>query len=604
MKKESIYKTILAGAGLILGPGVLWAAPEEKPNIIHIMADDLGWRDLSIYGSETYQTPNIDRLATLGIRFSNAYSSSPLCSPSRAAVLTGQSVGRLKFTTPSGHEAEAILDPKESESSSPGLPMTIPQSRTRLPLESVTISRVLKEQGYQTAFLGKWHLGRDPHLPENFAFDVVIGGRGTPGPPAPGYFGPWPNANLPDVAGHPNVDDVLGDEAAKYIATHKDKPFFMALWFYHVHAPFQAKPDEVEGFRPTAAAAKYQRSAVMASMIKTLDDNVGRVLDELEKQGLTKKTIVIFTSDNGGNIHNRTEGEAPTSNHPLRAGKGNGYEGGVRVPLIVSWPEKIAPNSTTDAVNIGYDFFPTVLDVLGLSASKDWQLDGKSALPAWRGESFERGPIYIHFPHTVPATGNIADTAVRDGKWKLLRFFHAGRNQQDEYELYDLSKDIGETRNLAQLYPEVVERLSADLTRKLDETGALLARSNPSYNPDWERGGFRVADGGYLMGGNAQSANIIAKGPQQATIRYRVPEGAAGRELELELTSNCAEAVVGGVGVEPIWAQAIAVSPDSEKHTIRVPLGAEVSSQSLVTLVFDLRHAGNIRLEQAKLVKH
>ena len=183
------------------------------------MADDLGWRDPGTYGSETFKTPHIDALAANGMRFSNAYSASPLCSPTRASVLTGQTVGRIRITSPTGHIPQVILDPKETTTGYAGFPMTNPQNRSRLPLESVTISRILKDQGYRTAFMGKWHLGHEPYIPENFGFDVVWSGRGTPGPPQGRFFGPWDEvANLPKVEGSPNVDDVLGDEALKYIA--------------------------------------------------------------------------------------------------------------------------------------------------------------------------------------------------------------------------------------------------------------------------------------------------------------------------------------------------------------------------------------------------
>ena len=229
---------------LLLCTSGLWAG-DKQPNIILMLADDLGWRDLGCYGSELYQTPHLDALAANGVRFSNAYSASPLCSPTRASILTGQTPGRLRITQPNGHSPKVILDPVVPETGSPGRPMTNPETRTRLPLDSLTISQVLQQAGYRTGFMGKWHLGFDPYIPENFGFDVVVGGRGFPGPPPPGFFGPWDpeKTNMPLVEGPTHADDVLGDEAVRFIkeSHQQEQPFFLALWFFDVHAPFVGK---------------------------------------------------------------------------------------------------------------------------------------------------------------------------------------------------------------------------------------------------------------------------------------------------------------------------------------------------------------------------
>ena len=602
-KKATIAKTTLAMAGLLTFSAAAEESQAPRPNIIHIMVDDLGWRDLSIYGSETFHTPNIDALAARGIRYSNAYAASPLCSPTRASTLTGQTVGRVRFTSPTGHIAQVILDPQESETGAPGYPMTNPATRSRLPLESTTISQVLKDNGYRTAMMGKWHLGHDPYIPENFGFDVVIGGRGTPGPPQSRFFGPWnEEANLPPVEGSPNVDDVLGDEAVKFIAGNADDPFFLALWLYNVHAPFQGKPEDIEAYRPFAESAWYQRSAIMASMVKTLDDNVGKIMAELEKQGLLDNTIVIFTSDNGGNMYDRPEGENPTNNNPLRAGKGNNYEGGIRVPLIVSWPQEIAFNTVTDAVNISYDFFPTVLDILDIPAPAGWPLDGKSALPAWQGEPFERGPVYTVFPHTVLATGNVSNVAMIDGKWKLMRFFNTGIDQQDEYELYDLSIDPGETRNLAAAYPGRTSQMAAEMARHLGETGTLLPRKNPNYDPDLIYGGFQMVKGGFLAGGNDTSATVTAK-DHRVTMRYHIPaQSTPGNVLEFDFLSNCVVGITAGPGTLPVFGSPALTIPDLESRKIRVPLNAEVSD-GVITVVLDLEQPGRMHISEPKIVR-
>lgn len=578
------------------------AAQPPRPNIIHIMADDLGWRDLSCYGSETFQTPHIDALAKRGMLFSNAYAASPLCSPTRAATLTGQTVGRIRLTTPGGHVPEVVLDVKERKAGSPGFPATEPETRTRIPMESVTMSKVLKGAGYRNAFIGKWHLGHDPYIPENFGFDVVIGGRGTPGPPAPGFFGPWPKeANFPPTTGNPNADDVMGDAAVDYIAKNADAPFFMCFWPYNVHAPFQAKPRDIEEARPRTEGALHQDSAIMAAMVKSLDDNVGKIVQELEKRAILDNTLIIFTSDNGGNMYDRPEGRNPTHNHPLRAGKGNNYEGGTRVPLIVSWPGVVSEGTFSDAVSISYDWFPTVLDVAGLKPPADWVLDGKSLLPAMRGEQFERGPIFSIFGHNVAATGNLANVWVRDGKWKLLRFFHSGPDQTDEFELYDLDADPGETHNLAAAIPKVVEQLATVLADHLAESKTLLPRLNPQYNPNLRQAGFEMIRGGFLVGGaEKEGAEITAK-HQSVTLRYHPPADATGDKLRIQVTSNCARSIIAARGKALVFGPPARITPDPTEQTVTIPLG-QSSGTGTITLVLELTQPGRILLAKAELV--
>jgi arylsulfatase A-like enzyme len=593
---------IAAFVGIMVAVGSTQAkTPANRPNIIHIMVDDLGWRDLSVYGSETFHTPNIDALAARGIRFSSAYASSPLCSPTRASVITGQSCGRLNYTAPSGHVREVVLHPVESDSADPGMPMTIPQSATRVPMEIPTIGTIFKQAGYQTAFFGKWHLGHEPYIPENYGFDVVVGGRGTPGPPPPGFFGPWPEeANFPPTRGNPNADDVMGDATVRFIQDKAGDPFFIALWLYNVHAPFQGKPDYIGERHDLAEAAWYQRSAIMASMVKTMDDNVGKVMDELARQGLLENTLVIFTSDNGGNMYDRPEGENPTNNNPLKGGKGNTYEGGIRVPFIVSWPGVVPVNSVSDAVIVSYDFYPTVLDILGLPAPEGHVLDGVSLLPAFRSEPTDRGPVYIVFPHTVYATGNYANIAMREGKWKLIRFFHSGPNQEDEFELYDLSADPGETRNLAFFYPSVTQRMSEEMVRYFTEAGTLLPRRNPQYKPNYIQGGFQVVNGGIIVTGGENSVGITSKGPS-VTLRHLIPANAEpGDTLELDFMSNCAVSLTAGPGETPVFGKPVVVRPDLENRRIYLPLGAEVSG-GVITIVIDLVQPGRVYLSRPVL---
>lgn len=577
-------------------------AATERPNIVHIMADDLGWRDLSVYGSESFHTPNIDRLAERGMLFSNGYAASPLCSPTRAATLTGQTVGRIRITTPTGHLPQVILDPVETPTSTPGMPMTNPQNRSRLPLDSVTLSQILKDNGYATAFMGKWHLGHDPFIPENFGFDKVVGGRGTPGPPQSRFFGPWDpeKDNVPQVEGSPNIDDVLGDQAVKWIAEKKDQPFFLALWLYNPHAPFEGKPDDIEAAREQAEMGLYQQSAIMASMVKTIDDNVGKVMDALEAQGLLENTLVIFTSDNGGNMYDRPEGFNPTNNHPLRAGKGNNYEGGSRVPLIACWPTVVPKGSTSETICISYDWFPTFLDMAGIEAPQNWPLDGISLLPALRGESLQRGPIYSIFPHTVLATGNFANVWMRKGHWKLFRFFNTGPGQTDEYELYDLRSDIGETHNLAAHHPEVVQHMSAVLNEHLGESGTLLPRRNPNYDPAMRTGGFEMRKGALFVGNPDPDSAVFTAKDKRVTLRYHVKPGERGRSLVLDVMSNCAISAIAGAGEQPVFGPPARITPDVRRREIRLPLPVKVS-EGILTLDFHLEQPGRTHLFNARL---
>ncbi len=580
----------------------LSAASEQKPNIVMIIVDDLGWRDVGCYGSELYQTPNVDTLAAEGLSFSNAYSSSPLCTPTRASILTGQTVGRLRLTTPVGHVPETKLDARERTVASPGLPMTEPETNNRIPLDSLTISKLLKAHGYATAFMGKWHLGYDPYIPENFGFDHVVGGRGFPGPPPPGFFGPWDPelTNMPVVEGSPNADDVLGDEAVRFIESKQDEPFFLALWFFNVHAPFQGKPELVEKYRPLAENTQYQKSAIMGAMVETMDQNVGKVSEVLTRLGLDENTIIIFSSDNGGNMYDRPEGVNPTNNFPLKAGKGNNYEGGSRVPLIVKWPGKLPAAEWTDTIAISYDYFPTLLEVAGIDAPADAVLDGVSLVPSFDGETMVRPPITSMFGHTVLATGNIANVWVRDGQWRLLRFFHTGLDQTNEYELYDLSLDPGESNNLAVSHHDKVAELNAWLDQHLKDTQTLLPRKNPDYDPELMQAGFTMGQGGYFSGGADTEKVTMTSKYDQVSLRYTPKPGESGSHLELTLLSNCAVGVAASDGGG--YGSPVAVRPDLSPHRVKIPL-ERVATGSPINVVFDMSQPGRTHLSEISLVE-
>lgn len=578
------------------------AVAEKKPNIVMIIVDDLGWRDVGCYGSELYETPAVDALAAGGLSYSNAYASSPLCTPTRASILTGQTVGRLRITTPEGHLPAVNLDPQERMTEAAGYPMTNPETGNRLPLDAITISKILKDGGYVTSFMGKWHLGYDPYIPENYGFDHVVGGRAFPGPPPPGFFGPWDTkvTNMPEVEGSPNADDVLGDEAVRFIESKQDEPFFLALWFFNVHAPFQGKPELIEKYAPLAANAQYQKSAIMGAMVETMDQNVAKVSDALARLGLDKDTIIIFSSDNGGNMYDRPDGVNPTNNFPLKGGKGNNYEGGSRVPLIVKWPGRIPAGAWTDTIAISYDYFPTLLEVTGIETPSDAVLDGVSLVPSFDGTTMERPPITSMFGHTVLATGNISNVWVRDGKWKLLRFFHTGKGQSHHYELYNLSVDPGETNNLAQQEPTRVAQLNAWLDQHLEETETLLPRKNPDYNPELLQAGFRMEQGGYFAGGANTNEATITTNQDRVTLHYTPQEGELGTALEFTVLTNCAVGVTasttGGYG------RPVSITPDLKAHTVRVPLGGETDAAG-IHLIFDMPQPGRIHLSKVRLLR-
>ena len=455
----------------------------KQPNIILIVADDLGWKDSGAYGSEFYQTPGIDRLASEGVLFTDAYSANPLCCPTRASLLTGQYPARLRFTAASGHIPQAILDPQLGTSAAPTMPAIIPQSRSRLPNEYVTYAELLKEAGYRTAFVGKLHLCRDEYIPENQGFDVVVGGRHHPGPPPPGmFFAPWDIDTIKKVDPGTHISDAITDEALDFINDNRNGPFLLNLWYYDVHAPFQAKPELLDQYEQRIDSDYSQRSPTMGAMIETMDTNIGRLLKELDRLRIRKDTIIIFTSDNGGNMYNEVDGTTPTNNAPLKSGKGNNYEGGVRVPLIVSWPFKSVGGTTSDAVISSVDMYPTILTMAGLPLRPEYHVDGVDFTEAIEGKSHDRGPTISHFPHYVPATDNLPNTSVRVGDFKLYRFYYDGEDQAHRYELYNLNEDIGETNNLAAAMPEKVESLDGIIEQYLVEADVLVPIKNPRYN--------------------------------------------------------------------------------------------------------------------------
>jgi len=481
------------GAGTLLAAS-LRRSPlaNQRPNIVFILADDLGWRDLGCYGSNFYETPNIDRLAQMGMRFTNAYAANPLCSPTRASILTGQYPYRLRITLPNGHLREELLDPIVPSSGPPSQKAVTPQVRNRLPFETYTLAEALRDVGYRTGHFGKWHLGWPPYNPENHGFDFSFPpNQSWPSPP--NYFAPFRKdavKDIPELQDAPegkHIDEIVVEQALNFIRRNRTQPFFVNLWLFSVHAPFQGREDLIAKYRQKAERMPNnpQRSPIMGAMIEAMENCVGMFLRGLEEMGLMDNTIIIFTSDNGGNMYDRVGlGLPPTNNSPLRNGKASLYEGGTRVPLIVVWKGRIKPNSISDAIVSSIDFYPTLVEIAGAKVPKGHVVDGVILLPVLLGQgSLQREAIFCHFPHYAPATGTVPGVWVRKGDWKLIRFFCDNDDQTDRFELYNLREDIGETNNLADKHPELVRELNALIDRHLWETQALVPVKNPNYRP-------------------------------------------------------------------------------------------------------------------------
>lgn len=458
------------------------AAPDQKlPNIVFILADDLGLMDSDLYGSKYYETPNLRRLAKRGMMFTNAYAASPLCSPTRASILTGKYPARLRITTPACHLPP--LDPTQpllAKKASPNHKMVTPQSRRFLPLEEYTFAEAFEDAGYKTSFIGKWHLGlEEKYWPKNQGFQYDLG---APNPGPPSYFSPYRFKTIPDGPEGEYITDRITDEAVKYLDNHKDGPFMLCHWHFAVHAPFQAKEDITKKYRNRKDPRGKQDCPVMASMIQSMDESVGRVIDKIDSLGIADNTIIIFMSDNGGNMYNEVEGTTPTNNYPLRGGKGNSYEGGTREPCIIVWPKVVIPNTRCDEIITSTDFYPTMLEMVGIKPRKDNALDGVSIVPLLKGKSkLSREAIFCHFPHYVPATNNLPCTYVRKGEWKLMRIYGEGPDRTNAYELYNLKDDVGEQNNLAKTMPSKVKELDHLIDQFLEDTDAIIPVKNPAY---------------------------------------------------------------------------------------------------------------------------
>ena len=461
---------------LLLATLSLHAAEIAKPNIIFILADDLGQMDIGAFNPKTfYETPNIDALANRGMRFTQGYAACCVCSPTRGSIMTGKYPPRFGITNfiPGGRAGKLL----------PAL------NAGHLPLEEVTIAEALRDGGYSTFFAGKWHLGGEEFYPGAQGFPKELdNGAGKKGNAQ--FWYPVSDLPVPDHKDDPKTTERIVNEAVKFIDAHQHTPFYAYLPFLAVHVPIGARPELVAKYTRKAAGAPMdawgqegknqvrlvQNQANYAAMLEQLDAGIGRVLAAVEKNGLTEKTIVVFMSDNGG--LSTAEG-SPTSNLPLRGGKGWPYEGGVREPMIVVAPGVTKAGSTCESPVISTDFYPTLLELAGQALKPEQHLDGVSFLPLLKGETAPRGKsLYWHYPHYANQ-GGAPYGAIRDGDWKLIEWYEDG-----SLELYNLPQDIGEKTNLAAQQPDKAIALHEKLVAWRKDVGALMPTPNPAFEPN------------------------------------------------------------------------------------------------------------------------
>ena len=527
-----------------------WGKPAK--NIILILADDLGWADTTLYGKTSlYETPNIQRLAKRGMIFSNAYAS-PICSPTRASILTGQNPARHGMTSPAAHLPEVRLKPAAQTVGRPDRKSTNIKTATRIDPAVPTLGEILKEAGYATAHFGKWHLGMKGFTPLEHGFDMDLPHWHGPGPKT-GYLAPWgyPNPAFPEGAPGQHIEDRMAKEAVTWLKNRdRTKPFFINYWQFSVHAPFGAKPEFIERYRKKIKHGEKQQSPTYAAMVHSLDEAVGTLLDALDNEGVADETIIVFYSDNGGNIHCGLEetdaaGEkyitAITSNHPLRGGKGGIHEGGIRVPAVVVWPGVTKPDSRNDTRIQANDLYPTILRMLNLKHPEDHVIDGVDFSNALSGQKMERKPMFTY----VPGHGNTPQwlppsMAVHHGDWKFIRTFHYGEDGKHQYRLYNLRNDIGENHNVAKLHPERVKVMDQWITDYLAEAKVVVPLPNPKFDPaKFDPATIGVQKGGLKMPrakkkpGDAAPAATVSKKLMLGWIARNADVTAKGDLLEI-----------------------------------------------------------------------
>lgn len=456
-------------------------AESSRPNFVFFLVDDLGWADVGCFGSTFHETPNIDALCASGMKFTNGYAACPVCSPTRASILTGRHPVRVDVT-------DWLPGARARKSQKPRF-LHI-DDRDNLALEEVTIAEVLRDAGFQTFFAGKWHLGGQGHWPTDQGFDFNIGGCDRGSPPG-GYYAPWKNPNLKANQKDEYITERLTQESIRFVETRKkDAPFLLYLSYYNVHTPITPYRKRISHYEDKAktlfkktsppitehdgVSRSRQDNPDFASMVAAVDDSVGAILAALDKQGLADNTVVCFFSDNGGLCTKPQPG--PTSNLPLRAGKGWLYEGGVREPTIIRAPGITNPGSVSDTPVVSMDFFPTILEIAGLPAMPKLHNDGVSLVSVLKNsdQTIER-PLFWHYPHYHGSTWT-PGASIREGDWKLIEFYEFGN-----IELYNLKNDPGEHEDLAAANPEIATRLAEKLRQWQRDMNAKMPQPDPNY---------------------------------------------------------------------------------------------------------------------------
>ena len=454
----------------------------KQTNFLFLLVDDMGWADIGANGSTYHETPNIDRLAKSGMRFTQGYAAGSVCSPTRASIMTGRHPVRVDIT-----------DWIPGQANRPANPLLHPEDRSHLPLEETTIAEALKEHGYQTFFAGKWHLGDKGQWPTDQGFDINIGGHHRGSPPG-GYYGPWSNPTLKAKRKDEYLTERLTEESVKFLEERDQaKPFLLYLSYYNIHTPIQAYKKHIDHYQSKAAKAfegktptepehdgtnrLRQDNPALATMVAAVDDSVGVLLAKLTELKLDENTVVIFFSDNGGLSTLQRGRFGPGCNLPLRAGKGWLYEGGVREPTIIRAPGVTQPGSVSHKPLISMDFFPTMLDLAGLPLKPKLHVDGRSLLSQLKGNDTGNRTLHWHYPHYHGSSWK-PGASIRDGDWKLIEFYH-----YNNFELYNLAKDPGERTNLAKRNPRKAAELRAKLSAWQKQIKAKMPAPNPDYKP-------------------------------------------------------------------------------------------------------------------------
>jgi arylsulfatase A-like enzyme len=511
----ALFRSLLRVLSVAAGLAAPLPAAVDRPNIVFILADDLGWADTTLYGhTRLYETPNLERLARRGMVFNRAYSASPLCSPTRASILTGQTPARTGSTAPVHHTGPVRLKAEVQPKAPPGNKALQTESATRLDTGLPTLGRLFQQAGYATAHFGKWHLGPEPYSPRQHGFDVDLPHWPGPGP-AGSFVAPWKFKDFAARTPGEHIEDRMAAEAVAWLRSLRpDQPFFLNYWQFSVHAPFNAKEAYIAQYRRRIDPSSPQRSPTYAAMVKSMDDAVGTLLEALEQTDRADRTLIVFTSDNGGNMYNgiREKGAdgreyvaPPTSNRPLRGGKATLYEGGIRVPTVVAWPQVTRPGSRSDEIIQSTDFYPTLLHAARIALPPGHTLDGVDLAPVLRGGALAPRGIFTYFPHSPPVPDWLPPAAaVHRGDWKLIRLFHQGERSAHAYRLFNLKDDLGEAHDLAAAQPARVRELDALIEQHLRDARAVLPRPNPAFDPArYDASQIGIQPGGLKVEGKA-----------------------------------------------------------------------------------------------------